>query len=63
MQRFSVIFWDFHEVQDNIECGAKAYRITVSERAGRWRMKRWALCVLVFPVDCFVDRKGGYFWS
>lgn len=26
-------------------------------------MKRRALCVLVFPVECFVDKKGGYFCS
>lgn len=26
-------------------------------RAGRQRMKHRALCVLVFPVECFVDKK------
>lgn len=33
-------------------------RMAVSNGAGRQRMKHRALCVLVFPVECFVDIKG-----
>lgn len=37
--------------------------MAVSSSKGRWRMKHRALCVLVFPVECFVDIKGvRLFW-
>lgn len=32
-------------------------RMAVSNRTGRQWMKHRALCVLVFPVECFVDIK------
>lgn len=38
-------------------------RMAVNSSKRRWRMKHRALCVLVFPVKCFVDiKRVRLFW-